>query len=318
MLTRRKFLQSSAAAVAIPLHAAPENPKRVAIVTTIYRLLRTGSISATVSSLDTRMPASGINRTPRLFRSTWTRSPMAISAPSARASSDFKVYPTIAEALRCGGDKLAVDAVLIIGEHGNYPRNEKGQILYPRYEFFEQCVKVFEKDGRSVPVYNDKHLSYSFEKAKAMVDASRRLTFPDAGRLFAAGDLASAGYRTAARMRNRRRPDGRVEGGSDPMDFHALEAYAVHGGTARSWRDRRESSAVDRRRRGVEGRAKRAAGRRTADRRAFPQRYAARYRLTIQDEPHAGSGGVRPVAEAGQESRGVLYRVLATGSRPRC
>ena len=66
-----------------------------------------------------------------------------------------------------------MDAVLIIGEHGNYPRNEKGQILYPRYEFFEQCVEVFEKDGRAVPVYNDKHLSYSFEKAKSMVDASQ-------------------------------------------------------------------------------------------------------------------------------------------------
>ena len=44
----------------------------------------------------------------------------------------FQVYPTIAEALRCGGKELAVDAVLIIAEHGNYPRNEKGQILYPR------------------------------------------------------------------------------------------------------------------------------------------------------------------------------------------
>ena len=90
----------------------------------------------------------------------------------------FKVYPTIAETLRCGGDKLAVDAVLIIGEHGDYPRNEKGQILYPRYEFFKQCVEVFEKDGRAVPVYNDKHLSYSFEKAKGMVDTSKRLRFP--------------------------------------------------------------------------------------------------------------------------------------------
>ena len=30
---------------------------------------------------------------------------------------------------------------------------------------------MFEKDGRAVPVYNDKHLSYSFEKAKWMVDA---------------------------------------------------------------------------------------------------------------------------------------------------
>ena len=47
----------------------------------------------------------------------------------------FEVYPTIAETLRCGGDRLAVDAVLVIGEHGQYDRNEKGQVLYPRYDF---------------------------------------------------------------------------------------------------------------------------------------------------------------------------------------
>ncbi|MDP6446929.1 MAG: hypothetical protein QF805_24260, partial [Pirellulaceae bacterium] len=52
----------------------------------------------------------------------------------------FKVYPTIAAAVCCGGDQLAVDAVLIIGEHGDYERNQKGQILYPRFEFFEQVV----------------------------------------------------------------------------------------------------------------------------------------------------------------------------------
>ena len=46
----------------------------------------------------------------------------------------------------------------------------KGQKLYPRYEFFKQCAKVFEQEGRAVPVYNDKHLSYSFEKAKRMAD----------------------------------------------------------------------------------------------------------------------------------------------------
>ena len=86
---------------------------------------------------------------------------------SARANSASRSIRPSPRALRCGGSKLAVDAVLIIGEHGNYPRNEKGQILYPRYEFFEQCAKVFEQDGRSVPVYNDKHLSYSFEKARS-------------------------------------------------------------------------------------------------------------------------------------------------------
>ena len=51
----------------------------------------------------------------------------------------FQVYP-IAGALRCGEDKLAVDGVMSIAEHGEYPRNEKGQILYPRYEFFNQIA----------------------------------------------------------------------------------------------------------------------------------------------------------------------------------
>lgn len=90
----------------------------------------------------------------------------------------FIAYPSIAEALRCGGDKLAVDGIVIIGEHGDYPRNAKGQILYPRFEFFQEVVKVFEQDGRTAPVFNDKHLSYSWEKAAKMASDVRRLGFP--------------------------------------------------------------------------------------------------------------------------------------------
>src|SRR2546426_12581608 len=52
-----------------------------------------------------------------------------------------RIFPTIAEALTLGGSKLAVDGVVIIGEHGNYPKNAKGQTLYPRYNFFKQVVK---------------------------------------------------------------------------------------------------------------------------------------------------------------------------------
>jgi|SRR5271157_1255272 len=36
------------------------------------------------------------------------------------------IYPTIAEALTRGTGKLAVDGVLLIGEHGDYPRNARG------------------------------------------------------------------------------------------------------------------------------------------------------------------------------------------------
>jgi hypothetical protein len=138
-------------------------------------------------------------------------------------SFGFTVYPTIAEALRCGGERLAVDAVLIIGEHGRYPRNEKGQILYPRSEFFRQVVEVFEKDGRAVPVFNDKHLSYSFAKAREMVESSRRLKFPF---------LAGSSLPVTWRLPPVEMPLGCEiaealmvgVGASDPMDFHALEA----------------------------------------------------------------------------------------------
>ncbi len=146
----------------------------------------------------------------------------------------FDIYPSIAEALRCGGNALAVDAVMIMCEHGDYPRNELGQILYPRYEMFEECVHVFEEDGRSVPVYNDKHLSYSFDKAKAMVDDSHRLDFPF---------LAGSSLPVTWRLPDVDLPLGAVVkdalmvgvGGSDPMDYHALEAMQCmlerrHGG----------------------------------------------------------------------------------------
>jgi hypothetical protein len=135
----------------------------------------------------------------------------------------FTVYPTIAKALRCGGDKLAVDAVLTIGEHGDYPSNDKGQILYPRYEFFEQVVKVFEEDGRTVPVFNDKHLSYSFEHATQMVAASKRLGF---------GLLSGSSLPVTWRLPAIELPlECEIEealmvgcGGSDATDYHALEA----------------------------------------------------------------------------------------------
>ena len=135
----------------------------------------------------------------------------------------FEVYPTIAEALRCGEDQLAVDGILIISEHGDYPRNELDQVLYPRYEFFKACVQVFEEEGRSVPIYNDKHLSYSFEKAKEMVDDGSRLDFPI---------LAGSSLPVTWRLPDLELPlDCQLEealmvgvGGSDPMDYHALEA----------------------------------------------------------------------------------------------
>ncbi|MCC6586135.1 MAG: hypothetical protein IT168_05400 [Bryobacterales bacterium] len=90
----------------------------------------------------------------------------------------FPVTKSIADALTLGTGKLAVDGVVIVCEHGNYPTNEKDQHLYPRYEFFEQVVNVFKSSRRSCPVFTDKHLSWDWKKAKQMYDWSKELKFP--------------------------------------------------------------------------------------------------------------------------------------------
>jgi hypothetical protein len=53
-----------------------------------------------------------------------------------------------------------VDAVLSIGEHSSYPVNKLGQTKYPRKRFLDEIVAFMRKSKRSVPLYNDKHLSF--------------------------------------------------------------------------------------------------------------------------------------------------------------
>ena len=220
-ITRRTFLGTAAS---VPLLAqTPARPKRIAIVATIFLL------QSHAQHIGDRFivgyPFAGEWHKPNTeVVSLYVDQKPANDLSETRAKEfGFKVYPTVAEAVCCGESKLAVDAVLIIGEHGDYPRNEKGQILYPRYEFFQQVAKVFETEGRSVPVYNDKHLSYSFEKAKTMRDTSRRLKFPM---------LAGSSLPVTWRLPELELPIGcQIDdalmvgtGGSDAMDFHALEA----------------------------------------------------------------------------------------------
>ena len=94
------------------------------------------------------------------------------------ARFDIPIMGTIRDALTRGGDTLAVDAVLIVGEHGDYPWNEKGQHLYPRRRLFEESVRVMRESGRVVPLFSDKHFSYTWENAKWMHDTARELGMP--------------------------------------------------------------------------------------------------------------------------------------------
>lgn len=88
------------------------------------------------------------------------------------------LYPTIAEALTLGGEVLAVDAVLYIGEHGEYPKSRLGVKMYPRMNYLEQIFRVFDASDRSVPLFTDKHLAYSWLDSKWIYDRAQELNVP--------------------------------------------------------------------------------------------------------------------------------------------
>lgn len=90
----------------------------------------------------------------------------------------FRIVERMEDALTLGGNDLAVDGVLVVGEHGNYPRNERGQILYPRRRMFEAAMNVMARTRKAVPIFNDKHLSVTWDDARWMYDRARQLGAP--------------------------------------------------------------------------------------------------------------------------------------------
>jgi hypothetical protein len=90
----------------------------------------------------------------------------------------FTIYDSIEKTLTLGGEKLAVDGVVFVGEHGNFPTNDVGQKLYPRHELFMQILDVYAKNARAAPTFFDKHLSYSWPKAKEIHERARKLRVP--------------------------------------------------------------------------------------------------------------------------------------------
>jgi hypothetical protein len=228
---RREFLRTSAAAVSVPLlsgdgwlEAAPAGRKpRVAAIVTEYR----GYSHADVI-LGRFLQGYILTRTETYWPRTQVVSmyvdqfPQGDLSRGMAAQYGVKLQPTIEQALRLDGDSLAVDAVLIIGEHGDYPTNAKGQHMYPRRRFFEQTVRTFEQVGATAPVFNDKHLGFAWEDAKWMYDQSRRLKFPL---------MAGSSLPTTWRQPDLELPRGTAldealaigYGGTEAYGFHALE-----------------------------------------------------------------------------------------------
>jgi len=182
MTTRRQFLaQSSAALMLAPAfaHARLDEPrKKVAFIGTEVKTLSHAQHFLDRMTLGYNWAGKWVAPRVDVASVYIDQFPANDLAKGRVARHKLRLFPTIEEALTLGGSDLAVDGVVIIAEHGTYPRNELGQTLYPRYEFFKRVVKVFEKSGRSVPVFNDKHLSTTWARCKEMVDDSKRLGIP--------------------------------------------------------------------------------------------------------------------------------------------
>lgn len=135
----------------------------------------------------------------------------------------FRISASIEDALTLGTGKLAVDGVLLICEHGDYPYNAYGQKLYPRHDYFKEIVKVFEKSGRTVPVFCDKHLSYNRKKAADMVATANKMKFP----LMAGSSLPVTWRRPELELKLGTKLEGAVlasRGELEIYGIHALEA----------------------------------------------------------------------------------------------
>lgn len=178
MISRRAFLVQTAGATGALLGTPPGERKKIAALSTVYHV-RSHTDNFVTRFLEGYWINEKYYPPPCDIVSLYTAQ-VSSNDISRRLSAayGFKLYPTIADALMLGTGKLAVDGVLLIGEHGNYPVNEKLQKLYPRYDFMKQVIDVYEKSGRAVPLFSDKHLSYDWNKAKWMYDQSIRLKFP--------------------------------------------------------------------------------------------------------------------------------------------
>lgn len=190
--TRRDFIKQTAIAGAglamIPgvglkkqgriVSDKPARKPRIALLANIYRNRAHADVIGTKLFLG--IPTDEGMVSPRLEVASMWIDQVGSNDTGTRIArmNNVEVYPTIPDALTLGGDRLAVDAVIYIGEHGNYPRSRFGVKMYPRLNYLEQVFRVFDASDRSVPVFTDKHLAYSWLDSKWIYDRAKELNVP--------------------------------------------------------------------------------------------------------------------------------------------
>jgi hypothetical protein len=205
------------ASVAEPVSAPPA--KRVAALVTVYRHnSHAEMIAGRLLRTDT-LDDKG-NQSPLKLVSLYTdQRPTNDVSRTLSASYGFRISETIEDALTLGTGRLAVDGVLLIAEHGEYPKSPTGNTQYPKRRFWDETLRVFRASGRAVPVFIDKHLADNWTDAKFIYDTARELKVP----LMAGSSLPVTW----------RRPPADVKFGARireivAITYHTTDAYGFH------------------------------------------------------------------------------------------
>src|ERR1044071_8880093 len=164
--------------VGIAESASPPPTKNVAAIVTIYRHnshaeLIAGRLLRT-DTLDEKGKVSPL----KLVSLYTDQRPTNDLSRRLAATHGFRISDSIEDALTLGTGRLAVDGVLLIAEHGDYPKSPTDSTQYPKRRFWEEILKVFRTDGRVVPVFIDKHLADNWRDAKFIYDTARKLKVP--------------------------------------------------------------------------------------------------------------------------------------------
>ena len=217
VLTNVMAAPEAPAAEAVALDA-PAPKKIAAIVTTYYHNSHADVIASRLLQTDT---LDDKGRTYPLKLVSLYMDQVADKDIGRKLAADHGVaiYDKIADALTLGTGKLAVDGVLLIGEHGNYTLSPSGNIEYPKRRFFEEIVKVFEDSNRVVPIFVDKHLADNWTDAKWLYDTAQRLKIP-----LMAGSSVPLTWRYPAADVERDAELKQVV----VVSYHTLTAYGFH------------------------------------------------------------------------------------------
>jgi hypothetical protein len=217
-MLRRAMIFSLCAGILTDAPAA-EPTRKVAALVTVYRHNSHADVIVSRLLQTDTLDGKG-HESPLQLASLYTdQRPADDISRQLAASHRFRISESIEDALTLGTGQLAVDGVLLIAEHGDYPKSATGNIQYPKRRFWEETLKVFRKSGRVVPVFIDKHLADNWPDAKYTFDTAREMNIP----LMAGSSLPGTWRHPPADVRRQARLREIVA-----LTYHTTDAYGFH------------------------------------------------------------------------------------------